>query len=158
VHFPRERREIGQEILLVCVAGKAIQVHDVSPLIPFLSQKPNSRSSFKQFASRRTRCLIADKYDATARIVDMVLQVMYDPSCLAHAAGRNDDVRFRPLRNAHALLKRSYVMDERPAQEIWILGEMPYFSFRQRFRMATVNLGDIGGEWAVDINRQARNL
>ena len=131
-------------------------------LIGFLVLRHAKRANafpllFHDLAAQRVFGLIARNQNSVAWILDIVLQMMQDPSGFTHPGGRNDDERSAKIVQR---LRFIYVLNEaEPREAEWILTAMvECIRLRiQRVLMRTENLGGLHSQRAVDENRNRRD-
>src|SRR5262249_32710859 len=92
LHAIDKRREQVQQIVVIGMAGEAVQVNHVGPFVPGSAVQAYLRTSFEQLPAWCTWRLIAYQNDGTARDVNMFLQMMHDPPTLAHASRSDNDI------------------------------------------------------------------
>ena len=82
-----------QQAVFVCVAGQTGQLADLRPHLDGLAEQFDIGSTFNEGAAQCADGLIAHKEDGTLRPPEVVLEMVADAAGLAHAAGREDDLR-----------------------------------------------------------------
>ena len=90
-----ERIHPGQQALAVGMARKARQLTDLCLHVDGLTEQLDIDGTIDQGAPQRSHGLIAHKKDRALRPPQIVLEVVADAACLAHAAGRDDDLGHR---------------------------------------------------------------
>ena len=82
----------GQQAVPVGVTRKTGELADLCLHLDGLAEQFHVGGTFDQGAAQRSDGLITDKQNRTFRPPQVVLQVVADAACLAHAAGRDDDL------------------------------------------------------------------
>ena len=83
----------AQQSVPVCVAGHAGELADLRLHLNGLAEQLDRGGALDEGAAQSAHCLIAYEQDGALRPPQVVLEVMADAACLAHAAGRQDDLR-----------------------------------------------------------------
>ena len=82
-----------QQTLPVGVARKAGELADLRLHLDGLAKQLDRGGPLDEGAAQGAHCLIAYEQDGALRPPQVVLEVVADAACLAHAAGRQDDLR-----------------------------------------------------------------
>ena len=82
----------AQQSVPVCVAGHAGELADLRLHLDGLAEQLDRGGPLDEGAAQGAHCLIAYEQDGALRPPQVVLEVMTDAACLAHAAGRQDDL------------------------------------------------------------------
>jgi len=90
-----QRPDGGQQFLGVGVGRKTCQHLDLGLHLVCLAENPYLLDPLGQSASERVLRLVADDQDGVGGLLDVVLQVVENPTDFAHPAGGDDD--HRPL-------------------------------------------------------------
>ena len=75
------------------MSGHPRQLTDLRLDIDVLTEQPEMIRSLQERPPRCSRCLVTDKQDGALRPPQIVLEVMLDPSGVAHTARGDDDLR-----------------------------------------------------------------
>ena len=82
----------AQQSVPVCVARHAGELADLRLHLDGLAEQPDRGGALDEGAAQSAHCLIAYEQDGALRPPQVVLEVMANAACLAHAAGRQDDL------------------------------------------------------------------
>ena len=95
-----------QNLALSGVCGKPVDGEHSGPHRHVLVEEADLFGAFDNLAARGPLRLEADNHDAGALAPEVVAQVVLDPPCVGHAAGRDDHRRAAGLVDRHGGLRR----------------------------------------------------
>ena len=84
-----------EHLISACVAGKAGDLHDIGVYDHLLAKHFDPLCPIHQQSAQGARCLIAGKDDGAIRPIEVMLQVVPNAACIAHARGGDDNITAR---------------------------------------------------------------
>src|SRR5262245_13262164 len=78
--------KVVDQVVVIGVAGEAVDLDDVDPLVPGATVEADRRPTLEQPPPQAARRLVADQCQGGPRVVDAATQVAHDPPAVAHSA------------------------------------------------------------------------
>ena len=153
--FGAERVHPGQQALAVGMTRKARQLTDLCLHVDGLTEQLDIDGAIDQGAPQRSHGLIAHKKDRALRPPQIVLEVVADAACLAHAAGRDDDLG-HPVGVDHPGLIAGHAdLQPRELDGVDALGQQrPGILVKAVGVGIFEDAGRLNGKGAVDVDRE----